>query len=78
MHENELACLKKENAKLGTSILGMPSSTCKCKSLKEKNSALNKKNIDLHAIITKFTLGEKNFKILHYISLIKITRIITI
>ena len=28
------------------------------KMLKEENAALNKQNIDLHAIITKFTLGE--------------------
>ena len=64
LHENELARLKMENVKLGKSTLSIPSSTCECKSLKDENSALKKKNIDLHSIVTKFTLGEKNFKML--------------
>ena len=64
MYEKNITCLKEENIKLGKmTVLDAPN-VCECESLKEENVELNKKIIDMHAIITKFTLGEKNFKML--------------
>ena len=72
-HEKEIACLNDENAclklkklELENAISNMPSSskTCDCESILNENVLLNTKIVDLQNILSKFTLGHKNFNML--------------